>query len=306
MIAILNSLVPVFLVIALGTAIKRFDFPGDDLWAPLDRLTYYVFFPALLLHTLATADLANFNVWPMAYALWAGLFSMVAILMVLRIASNLSGPQFASVFQGAARWNGFVALAAIGQLYGPEGVALAAVSFAALVPTVNILSVLILTRYAGDTPAGFMTVMKLLSKNPLILACAAGIFLNITGVRLPGPLEPTADILGKAALTIGLLAIGAGLRLDHAFETKGIVLLTSTLKLLVMPFLMYGWCIVFEVEGMARLVVLLCGSVPGATSSYILARQLGGDATLMASLITGSTIMAAFTMPLIFFLVGNI
>lgn len=302
MTAILNSLIPVFLVIALGALIKRADFPGEGLWAPLDRLTYYIFFPALLLHTLATADLASFDVWPMAYALWAGLFSMVAVLMLIRGLSSLSGPQFSSVFQGAARWNGFVALAAIGQLYGPEGVTLAAVSFAVLVPTVNVLSVLILTRYAGDEPAGLGTVLRLLSKNPLILACAAGIVLNMTGLRLPGPLEPTADILGKAALTIGLLAIGAGLRLDHAFETKGIVLLTSTLKLLVMPLFMVGWCYVFNVDGIARLVVILCGSVPGATSSYILARQLGGDATLMASLITGSTLLAAITMPLMLYL----
>lgn len=302
MIVILNSLIPVFLVIALGALVKRIGFLSEDLWAPLDRLTYYVFFPALLLHTLAMADLATFDVWPMAYALWAGLFSMVGILMLLYRFGNLTGPQFSSVFQGAARWNGFVALAAIGQLYGPEGVTLAAVSFAVLVPTVNILSVLILTRYAGDTPAGMGTVLKLLSKNPLILACAAGIFLNMTGIRLPGPLAPTADILGQAALTIGLIAIGAGLRLDHAMQTKAIVLLTSGLKLLLMPVLMALWCHLFDVTGMARLVVLLCGSVPGATSSYILARQLGGDATLMASLITGSTILAAFTMPLMLYI----
>ena len=302
MIVILNSLIPVFLVIALGAVIKRIGFLGDELWAPLDKLTYYVFFPALLLHTLAKADLATFDVWPMAYALWAGLFSMVAILMLLYRFGNLTGQQFSSVFQGAARWNGFVALAAIGQLYGPEGVTLAAVSFAVLVPTVNILSVLILTRYAGDTPAGMGTVLKLLSKNPLILACAAGIILNVTGIRLPGPLAPTAQILGQAALTIGLIAIGAGLRLDHALQTKGIVLLTSGLKLIIMPLFMALWCHLFDVTGMARLVVLLCGSVPGATSSYILARQLGGDATLMASLITGSTIMAAITMPLILYI----
>lgn len=301
---IVTNLIPVFLVIALGWTIKRMDFPGDEIWPPLDRLTYYVFFPALLLFTLATADLSGFDVWPMAYALWAGLFSMVALLMLIRAVGSLTGPQFSSVFQGAARWNGFVALAAIGQLYGPEGVTLAAVSFAVLVPTVNVLSVVILTRYAGDEPAGLLTVAKLLTKNPLILACAAGIFLNATGLGLPGPLAITADILGQAALTIGLLAIGAGLRLDHAFETKGIVFLTSGLKLIVMPLLMMGWCEVFGIEGMARLVVLMCGAVPGATSSYILARQLGGDATLMASLITGGTLLAALTMPLMLYLLG--
>ncbi|HCX67136.1 MAG TPA: hypothetical protein DHK64_06250, partial [Rhodobiaceae bacterium] len=219
MLPILNSLVPVFLVIALGFVIKRMDFPGEGLWVPLDRLTYYIFFPALLLHTLATANLADYDIWPMASALGAGLFSMVAILMLLKAVLPLSGPQFSSVFQGAARWNGFVALAAIGSLFGPEGVTLAAVAFAVLVPAVNILSVLILTRYAGDTPAGMGTVLRLLSKNPLILACALGILLNITGIGLPGPLAPTFDILGAAALTIGLIAIGAGLKPAHALET---------------------------------------------------------------------------------------
>ncbi len=304
MLPILNSLVPVFLVIALGFVIKRMDFPGEGLWVPLDRLTYYIFFPALLLHTLATANLADYDIWPMASALGAGLFSMVAILMLLKAVLPLSGPQFSSVFQGAARWNGFVALAAIGSLFGPEGVTLAAVAFAVLVPAVNILSVLILTRYAGDTPAGMGTVLRLLSKNPLILACALGILLNITGIGLPGPLAPTFNILGAAALTIGLIAIGAGLKPAHALETGWIVALTSTLRLIVMPLLMMGWCLAFDVTGLPRLVVLLCGAVPGATSSYILARQLGGDATLMASLITGSTILAAITMPLMLWLLG--
>ncbi|MEX1152818.1 AEC family transporter, partial [Parvibaculum sp.] len=241
---------------------------------------------------------------PMASALGAGLFSMVAILMLMKQALPLSGPQFSSVFQGAARWNGFVALAAIGSLFGPEGVTLAAVAFAVLVPTVNVLSVLILTRYAGDTPAGMGTVLRLLSKNPLILACAAGIALNVSGIGLPGPLAPTFDILGAAALTIGLIAIGAGLQPKHALETGWIVALTSSLKLLVMPVLMAGWCFVFGVTGLPAAVVILCGAVPGATSSYILARQLGGDATLMASLITGSTILAAITMPLMLWVLG--
>ena len=304
MLPILNSLIPVFLVIALGFVIKRMDFPGEDLWAPLDRLTYYIFFPALLLHTLATANLADHDIGPMASALGAGLFSMVAILMLMKQALPLSGPQFSSVFQGAARWNGFVALAAIGSLFGPEGVTLAAVAFAVLVPTVNVLSVLILTRYAGDEPAGLVAVLRLLSKNPLILACAAGIALNVSGIGLPGPLASTFDILGAAALTIGLIAIGAGLQPKHALETGWIVALTSGLKLLVMPVLMAGWCFVFGVSGLPAAVVILCGAVPGATSSYILARQLGGDATLMASLITGSTILAAITMPLMLWLLG--
>ena len=304
MLSILNSLVPIFLVIGLGFAMKRSGFPGEAMWRPLDQLNYYVFFPALLTHTLAVADLVSFDVWPMAWALGAGQLAMVVVLMVGQRVSPLPGPEYSSVFQGAVRWNSFVALASIASLYGKEGVTLAAVSFAVLVPIANVLSVTVLTRHArGVTPTP-ATLFKLLARNPLILACALGIFLNATGIGLPGPLEVTAKIMGNASLTLGLIAVGAGLRLGHVFEEKRTVAYTSFLKLVAMPAMMMGFCLLFGVTGLPRLVVLICGAVPGATSSYVLARQLGGHMELMASLITGGTLLAAATMPLMLWVFG--
>jgi predicted permease len=263
-----------------------------------------VLFPALLTHTLATADLASFDVWPMAWALAAGLLSMVVILMLSQKLHPIGGPEFSSVFQGAVRWNSFVALAAISSLYGKTGVTLAAVSFAVLVPLANILSVTVLTRYALGLSPSPLDVARLLARNPLILACALGIFLNATGIGLPGPLAVTAKIIGDASLTLGLIAVGGGLRPAHVLEAKWIVLYTSLLKLLVMPVMMMGFCLLFGVTGLPRLVVLICGAVPGATSSYVLARQLGGHMELMASLITGGTILAVATIPLMLWVFG--
>lgn len=304
MLDILNSLVPVFFVIGLGFVIRRKGFPGEEIWLPLDQLNYYVLFPALLTHTLATADLSNFDVWPMAWALAAGLLSMVAILMLSQKFFPIGGPEFSSVFQGAVRWNSFVALAAIASLYGKDGVTLAAVSFAVLVPLANILSVTVLTRYALGISPSPLSVAKLLVRNPLIVACAVGIFLNATHIGLPGPLAVTAKIIGDASLTLGLIAVGGGLRIGHVLEAKWIVLYTSLLKLIAMPVMMMCFCALFGVTGLPRLVVLICGAVPGATSSYVLARQLGGHMELMASLITGGTVLAVATIPLMLWLFG--
>lgn len=301
---VLLSLIPVFLVIALGYGMRRIGFPGDEIWLPLDQLNYYVLFPALLIHTLAMADLAQFDIWPMASALGAGLLSMVALLMLLPKFVTVTGPQFSSIFQGAARWNSFVAIAAISEMFGGHGVALAAVAMAVLVPSINVLSVVILAHHASDAPVSFTSIMKLLGRNPLILSCAIGIALNATGLRLPGQLSVTASILGDASLTLGLLSVGAGLRINHMLEEKRLVLITSALKLLLMPVLMMGFCLVFGVTGLARSVVLICSAVPGATSSYILARQLGGDVELMATLITGGTVLAVVTMPLLLYVFG--
>ena len=308
LITILHALVPVFLVIALGAFIKRIGFPGDEFWPVLDRVTYFVLFPALLLHTLVAADLSDMPVPEMAAALFAGLITMSVLIMALRplLTGRMgqTGAAFTSIFQGAARWNSFVAIAAAFSLFGQEGLALAAVGIAVLVPTVNVLSVIVLTRHAGDAPAGARTVVRLLIRNPLLIACALGIALNATGIGLWAPLLTTADIVGRAALALGLLAVGAGLDLRTAATQRGVIVLTTVLRLIAMPLFMAGWCWAFGVDGVARMVAILCGAVPGATSSYVLARQLGGDAPLMASLITASTLAAVATMPLVLWLMG--
>ncbi len=304
MIAILTSLVPVFLVIGLGFTLKRRGFPGDEIWAPLDQLNYFVLFPALLLNTLATADLSSFDVWPMAAALATGQLTIIVILVTIQYFRKMNGPEFSSVFQGAVRWNTFVALAAIASLYGKPGVTMAAVAVAVLVPIANTSCVIALTRYAQNMPIHPLVIGKQLAKNPLLIACVIGIFLNATGIGLTPSLATTAQIIGAASLTLGLLSVGAGLRIGHMIEEKNAVLYTSTLKLLLMPVLMMGACMLFGVEGLPRLVVLICASVPGATSSYVLARQLGGHVEMMASIITGGTIFAVLTMPLMLWVFG--
>ena len=67
---------------------------------------------------------------------------------------------------------------------------------------------------------------------------------------------------------------------------------TCGLKLLMMPAATAAFCWAFGVEGLTAAAAVLFTSVPTSASSYVLARQLGGDAPLMAALITITTIAA--------------
>lgn len=302
MTSIIAALLPVFLVIIVGYGLRLIEFTTEDTWRLVERIVYFILFPALILSTLAAADLSSLQILPMAAALLFSLIIVAGILTTARRtvgpAIGLTGAAYSSVFQGSLRWNGFVALAAVAVLYGPHGLTAAALAIAVMVPTVNVLSVLILSRHANDDPSDFVKVAKLLSRNPLILACIGGITLNLTGIGLPGPLAPTADLLGRAALTLGLLSVGAGLDLRAAFATKRLIVLATVLKLLLIPLLVTLFCFLFQVTGLSRDVAILCGAVPTASSSYVLARQLGGDHRLMAAIITASTLAALITMPL--------
>jgi predicted permease len=308
MLLAINTLIPVFLVVALGFALQRGGLITGAMWEGLERVTYYVLFPILLIQTLATADFAGVPVIGMGLAMFLATVTMSVIGLLLRPLLmgpwNLPGSSFTSVFQGITRWHTFVALAVVGNLYGAQGISLASVGAAAMIPYLNIASVLVLSRWATPTRPSTRTMMMALVKNPFIASCALGIALNAFDVPIWAPLLETADILGRAALGIGLLLVGAGLKLPEALSPRREILLSIALKLIGMPLLMLGWCLAFGIDGIALKVAVICGAVQTAANAYVLARQMGGDAPLMAAIITTQTIACLATLPFALWLLG--
>ena len=298
------SLLPVFLLIALGAVLKRAGFPGDETWPPLERLVYFVLFPPLLFHTIVTARLEQGEALTLALAFILALAVMAAILLALRPFLPITGAAFSSIFQGSIRWNSYVALGVIAALLGPHGVALAAVAFATIVPVVNVLSVLVIARYAGDTPAAGRAIVRAILLNPLIIACLSALAFAILEVPLPAFFLDMLKSMGSATIPLGLLCVGAALDFVHMRASTLATSVTVGLKLLLMPALMYAACLICGVEGPARLVAIVCAAVPPASSAYILARQLGGDHVLMATLVTVLTLVSVVTIPLAITLFG--
>ncbi len=301
---IIAALLTVFAIIALGFWLRRTVFTEEESWRLVDRLNYYIMFPALLVTSLVRADLTGYAIGPIAATVLLGLACGVVLVSVLRMVMALPGPQFASMFQGALRWNGFVALATASGFASAQGVTIVAIVVAALVPTVNILSVLVLARTndAGATP--YSSLPKILITNPLILACIAGVALNGQTLVVDSPLGMTVETLGRAALPLGLMGVGAGLDFA-ALKGRGLIIAVTTIfKLVVMPLLFFIWGTMLGLEGLTLTIIVMCGAVPGATSSYVLARQLGSDAGLMAGLVTASTLCALVTMPLMLWLLA--
>lgn len=306
MILIIGALVPVFLVILVGYGLTRFRFTEPDDWRQIERIVYYVLFPALIASSIANADLSGLPVMPFASTLVITVLGAASLLSILRrtigAKIGLQGPAYSSVYQGSLRWNGFVALAAVAAVYGDPGVAVASLAIAIMVPMLNVMSVIALTRHTGKETPSIGNILRNVARNPLIIACLTGITLNVTGIGLPEPLGTTASLLGRAALTLGLLSVGAGLDLKAAADNRVLVSLACTIKLILIPISIALLATLFGIEGFIRDVLILCGTVPTASSAYVLARQLGGDHTLMAAIITGATLAAIGTMPLMLFL----
>lgn len=301
MAALFAALVPVFLVIAAGAALRRTLLPHEAGWDAIERLTYFVLFPALLVVTTATADLSRVPATEVGGALFLAIVLLSLALLLLRPllarALTLSGAAFTSVFQGAVRWNTYVALAVSAGLHGPEGLALVSVAIVAMVPLLNFVCVAVLAWYGSERVPDARTVAVQILRNPLIWSVLAGIALNAAGVSLPAVAVAFGEILGRGALALGLLAVGAGLDLDRLRRWDAPASTTVALKLLAMPALAILLGYAFGLAGAALSVVAVASSVPSAPGAYVLARQMGGDAPLYARILTLQTAAALVTMP---------
>jgi len=295
---LLIALAPIALLIVMGTWLKRSRFLQDSFWAQAERLGYYVLLPALFLHGLATAKLDNVPVQGMIMALVLSTV-MVAVLMVgARPLIKDNDAAFTSIFQGAVRFNNYVGVSVVAGVFGAQGIALAAVANAAIVPTVNILCVLVFARYGTGGRMSVGKVARQVALNPLVLACFAGIALQALGLGLPVGIEPVIKALGQASLPLGLLCVGAALELGSVRSWFRPVAYSSVVKFLIMPLMTLCACHVVGLGGKAAIAALLFQALPPAASSYIMARQLGGDAPLMAGIIASQTLLAAVVLPI--------
>jgi predicted permease len=260
-----------------------------------------VLFPTLLIQTLVQADLSSVPVAGVGGALLLAALVMSLLCLALRPLFSrwkIDGPAFTSIFQGATRWQTFVALAVSSNLFGHTGLALASVAMVAIIPLVNVLSVWVLAQYASPVKQSVRAIVMTVVQNPLIWACAIGLAVNVMHVPLPKLWHDVADALGRSSLGIGLLVTGAGLHLEGLFRPSLAASVAVFFKLVLMPVLGVVLALWFGISGTSLVIVAVCSAVPTSSSAYVLARQMGGDAPLLAQIITLQTILAAITMPI--------
>jgi malonate transporter len=285
-------LLPDFLLIALGVALARSRAFDAGFWSGLERLVYFVLFPALLFRSLAIsprglADAGTLAVVGLGFTLAGMLLSALAAPLF-----RLPHPTFAACFQCGFRFNTYVALAAAARLGGADGTATMSLLIGILVPVVNVAAVTMLARGQGTR------VLALILRNPLVIACVLGIGWNALHLPLPALPAHILELLAAAALPLGLLAVGAGLRLSRTTLPLPAVAWWTVVKLVAVPAVAVVLARALNLPPLERQVAVTLAAVSTAPSAYILAVQMNGTGVPVALLISSGTLIAAFTLPL--------
>jgi len=285
-------LLPDFSLILLGAAIRRWMHLGDHFWSGVEKLVYFILFPALLVNAIMRTQLDLGAALPLLATAFAAMAGGMLLGLLPRPFLRVPALSFASVYQCAYRFNSYIALAVAGMLFGSPGIATMGLVVGAAVPFANLVSVWMLARH------GEIGLWREVARNPLIWATAGGFLLNVAGFLPPPPLQAFLGRLADASIALGLIAVGAALRLDG---TAGLRLLSGWLlavKLLALPLIAIVVGRAVGLSGLNFQIAVLFAAMPTASSAYILAMRMGGDGRSVAWLISASTLAAMISLPL--------
>lgn len=293
MTTVLFALLPIAAILLLGKIVSNTSILSQEGWIGLEKITYFVLFPALIVSKLAVADFSNVD-WRMPFALIAAQLTVSGLSILLGFALGAPRERIGVYVQSAARWNTFIALALAQELMGAQSVALVAVAAAGMIPIANVVSVAALMRFSS-TEVKIVELLRKLAVNPLVLACVIGIGLNLSRLPLPSEAMNILDLLAQATIALGLLTTGAAIQVKGRSAPFVAVGSWSLLRLVGLPVVAGALAIALGISTEILLVMLIATSVPTASNGTILARQLGADANLAANLIACQTVFAIAT-----------
>lgn len=288
-------LFPDFSLILCGYLLCRYTALKRPVWEQVEGLVYYFLFPVLLFQSIVKS--------PLDFGTTSSLISAGLLLMLAGIAMAYSLPhlpwlgrhidarEHAASAQVAFRFNSFIGLALAERLGGSQGLQLFAVLIGVCVPLSNVAAVWPMARHAQR---GFL---RELMRNPLIIATATGLAVNLLGFTLPLWSQPTLARIGASAIAMGLMAAGAGMQLGHLSQAKTLAVAVLSIRHFLLPIVALGLSLAFRLSTEQAMLLLAFSALPTASSAYVLAARMGYNGGYVAGLVTLSTVLGMLSLP---------
>jgi malonate transporter len=284
-------ILPNFVLILVGLALARRFAYGREFWEGVEKLVYYVLFPALLFRSLATARIDFAQAGMLVGVAWAFTAAGFGLSLLARPLFGLERALHATGSQCGYRFNTYIGLAVAGSLFGAPGVALAALVLGVMIPLANFGAVAVLATHSERG------LLAELARHPLVLSTLAGFAWNAAGWGLPGFADQTLGLLGQTALPAGLLSVGAAMRIEPGQGPVRAHAWWLAVKLGAVPAVAWALTRAFGIQGMEAQVLVLCAALPTATNAYILAVRMTGDGRAVATQVTVGTVLSMATLP---------
>lgn len=300
----LNATMPVFLVMALGCFLRRIGMLTKPFCDVGDKFVFQVALPVLLFQDIRSTDLYQDFDW--TFVLFCAAATTVMFFGVWGCARLfLKDKSLVGAFsQAAARSSAAIlGVAFVQNMYGSAG--LMPLMIVAAVPLFNIYSVIILTFSAQAQTGGRGQIKKAcvnVLKNPIIIGIVLGLMASLFRLELPAILDKTATSVGSLASPLALLIVGANFEGRKAIAKLKPTIWATAIKLLILPAVFLPVAVALGFTGSALVAVLIMTGSPTTVSCYIMAKNMGGDPVLSASIVVSATLFSSVTLTFWIFL----
>jgi malonate transporter len=308
MVLIFESILPVFLIVALGVVLGRWRVIPSGFWKDFNTFGFYVLFPCLMFQAIVFADFSDLPIDNIAYATLMSFGVMPIIIFAMWPTLKRKGlprSTFTTLFQTTTRWHGFMALAIAEKLHGQTGLTFVAVVMVIIVLPINLTNVAVLVWF-GDDKHSITNFAKKMLTNPIILASILAIIFKTFNIPIYDPIAQGIDFIARASLGMGLLMIGAGLRIYDLVHPDRLSVFAVLAKLILVPMAAFFAGTLFGLGPIELTLLTVACAVPTANNGYVLAQRMGGNAPLYASIASQQVILSFITIPVVLLIANHL
>lgn len=307
---LLTQILPIFAVIAVGVVAGRWERFGERTAAVLNDLVYWIALPALIFSSVAEADVSAGVPWSaVAVSVVVVLVAYALGWVAARIARRPGGEAGAVGLVAAWGNTGYLGIPLTVAVLGPAA-ALAASVISTIHSALAVATFLVVATLDRQTPGeeGAVPLPLLLARrvlgNPVVIGIAAGAVFAVSGVRLPGPVADTVDLLAAMAAPGGLLALGILLRgavvaLRSARGQLVPLIAAVVVKLVVMPVLAAGLVRLLGVPAPWGAVAVVMSALPNAATVFVLTAQYRTWYRESTAVVVVTTVLSLVTLPVV-------
>ena len=310
MYSVFCNVLPIFLIALIGSFIRKKWLISDEFWRGLEKLSFYLLFPAVLFSSVYRLELTSSEFFRLVAALIISNLIVSVLTIYHQTKENYDKTQFTSLFQGATRYNSYIFFALSAALFGESGLSVVASISPYMIVLTNVTTITCFAHYIPQESSGvsrrrsIIIILKSIITNPFVNASLVGFAFNYFKVDLNTGVEKTIDSLADSALTIGILIVGASLKFKVNPESMKLIISAGFIKLIITPIITFIVLWIMSISGVAKSVGILFSCLPCASSAYILSRQLGGDHETMSAIITFTTIFSVLSLSILVYILG--
>jgi hypothetical protein len=293
--AVIETIAPIFFIIVFGYLLQQKGLLKAGFIQEANRFVFLFSLPVLIFIGIMKSDIKDIGLINILSVIIPTLI-ILCLAFVLALAMGLKKGTLGSFVQTTFHGNiTYIGLAVLYYMLGDEGLRKGSILIGFLILMNNTLAIAILS-WTSQKQSNILKSLGSIAKTPLIIATFVGILFLYFNISVPRLLMKSMGILANIALPMALIIIGASMSVSTLKTAFKFSVIISLMKLIALPFLSLLFCYVYAIPPSDALPGVILLATPTATTSFILANELGGDTELASGVITLSTLLS----PLVF------